>query len=194
MEGKGTLIERALKGETGAIDRLYDRYYTIVRRMTHSLDPAAPEDKVHVVLIKVLQLLKDPDREFDGDFRNKFTGWLFRVARNVLFDDRRKRGEKGQVSLDNGGPEAAAKIKSPSQVAIQEELETLLREQIESLPPLYRDVLQPYFFEGKSTKEIADDLELDELAVRKRMSRAYDRLRSHLRGVATTLYRARPSR
>lgn len=189
MEGKGTLIDRVLKGDAGAIDRLYERYYSIVRRMAQSIDPKAPEDKVQIVLVKVLELLKDPDREFDGDFRNKFTGWLFRVAKNVLYDHRKREIAKRPLSLDIG-PEAEASVKSPSQIAIQKELETILRDQIESLPSLYRDVLQPYFFEGKSAKQIAEDLDIDELAVRKRMTRAYDRLRSHVKGVATTLHRA----
>lgn len=192
MESKGTLIERVIRGEAGAIDRLYRQYYTVVRRMARRIDPNAPEDQVQIVLMKVLELLKDPDREFDGDFRNKFTGWLYRVAKNVLAEGRRRQGR--HLSLDAGGPPESAQVRSPSQIAVQTELESLLRVQVNSLPSLYREVLESYFFDGRSTQQIAQRLGLDEVTVRKRMQRAYDRLRAQLKGVATTLYRAGKSR
>jgi RNA polymerase sigma-70 factor (ECF subfamily) len=190
-EGKGTIIERALKGDSHAIGRLYDQYYSVVRRLTFSIDPRAPEDRVHVVLVKVLELLKDPEREFDQGLRQRFTGWLYRIAKNVILDERKRHLRKSQhISLDGGKYEELGEEQSPSQVAMQSELESLLKFQIDSLPPLYRDVLERYFFSHHSQQQIAEDLGIDVVAVRKRMQRAYDRLRANLKDVATTLYRA----
>jgi RNA polymerase sigma-70 factor (ECF subfamily) len=192
MEGKATLIDRALQGDSRAIGRLYDQYYSVVRRLTFSIDPKAPEDQVHLVLMKVLELLKDPEREFDANFRDRFTGWLFRVAKNVLQDERKRGGRQPrQLSFDGGVAEVSGSAASPSQMAVKGEIEELLKSQVEGLPSLYRQVLELYFFGGRSQKQIADQLGIDLLAVRKRMQRAYSRLRSNLRHLATTLHRAR---
>lgn len=189
-EGKGTIIDRALKGDARALDRLYQQYYSIVKRFTYSIDPGAPEDRVQLVLIKVLELLRNPEKDFDQDFPQKFTGWLFRVAKNVVSDERKRHLRQSRfASLDGGAPERSGKIRTPSQIAVHTELESMLRTQIDGLPSLYREVLERYFFQQRSHREIAEELGLDEITVRKRMQRACERLRSTLKSVATTLYR-----
>jgi RNA polymerase sigma-70 factor (ECF subfamily) len=196
MEGKKTLIQRALDGDGRAIDRLYDRYYSVIRRFSYHLDPHANDDRVHLVAMKVLDLLRNPEGEFDDGFPQKFTHWLYRVAEHVLLDERRRHVRKPrQLSLDQpiipGEAPAlpAAEGLSPSQAFLQQEAAELLREHIGTLPSMFREVMQLYWFDRLSHKEIADRLGVDVEVVRKRMQRAYDRLRATLRDVATTLYR-----
>ncbi len=191
MEGKATLIGRALNGESQAINRLYEQYASVIRRFTYHIEPNAPEDRVHAVTLKVLELLKSPDQEFDQGFRQKFTAWLFKVAENEIRADRRKEVKASPRSkLDDGYSEPLGRLDSPSQMVFQREIDAILREQVNSLPSMYRDVLNLYFFQNLSQREIAEKLDLDELTIRKRMQRAYDRLRSGLKSVATTLIRA----
>jgi RNA polymerase sigma-70 factor (ECF subfamily) len=194
VPGKKTLVARVLQGDRAAIGVLYDRYHSLVRRIAYSLDPRGAEDRIQVALLKVLELLRDPGREFDEGFPERLTCWVIRIVKNVAAGERRRRGPSS-LSLDDDEPgrapgEPEARLASPTEAAAREEVEGILREQVRSLPSMYRDVLDLYFFKRRSQKEIAEELGVEELVVRKRMERAYRRLRSGLRSVATTLWRA----
>ena len=74
------------------------------------------------------------------------------------------------VSLDNLETEPA--------VFEPEELELL--DAIHELPLKYRTILHLYYYEGYSTREIAQILTCSEVLVRKRLSRARDKLKKVL--------------
>ena len=113
------------------------------------------------------------------------TGWLFRAARfaaaKVLRGDaRRHRREWEAMSM--------MRIEQNQTESNWEDLQPLLNEALESLPERDRDVVLLRFFEKKSVKEMAERLELEEAAARKRVMRAVDKLRVFFerRGIAAT--------
>ena len=105
---------------------------------------------------------------FDEDEQAK--RWLIRVVTNKSKDLFRSAWKQHVVPLDNLGTESAA--------FEPEELELL--DAIHELPLKYRTILHLYYYEGYSTREIAQILTCSEVLVRKRLSRARDKLKKVL--------------
>ena len=96
--------------------------------------------------------------------------WLIRVVTNKSKDLFKSAWKQHVVSLDNLETEPA--------VFEPEELE--LFDAIHELPLKYRTILHLYYYEGYSTREIAQILTCSEVLVRKRLSRARDKLKKVL--------------
>ena len=77
------LLARARQGEQGAIGQIYKAFFDPVYRFIRWRvnDPALAEDLTSDVFIKFLSALQSPHAP-----RQSARGWLFRVARNVLYD------------------------------------------------------------------------------------------------------------
>lgn len=77
------LIERARQGDQRAIAEIYEAFfdpiYTFIRWRVN--DPGAAEDLTSEVFIKLLAALRSRHAP-----SHSLRGWLFRVARNVLYD------------------------------------------------------------------------------------------------------------
>jgi RNA polymerase sigma-70 factor (ECF subfamily) len=193
-----SMIRRAVEGDETALDRLCRDYRTVVLRFARHMQPGAGEDQVNEILLKVLQLLRDPKREFDKGFGEKFTAWLYSVSENVLRQQRRKR-RTSEISIDKPGPnsdsgsfrprEPVSRRTSPTLAAVRQEMHRMIQARLRLLPPLYRDAIRMHWLEGRSTVEIGRRLGIDETTVRKRLQRAHERLRSMLTRTQTTLHR-----
>lgn len=191
-----TTIRRAVAGDETALDRLCRDYRTMIIRFARHLQPDAGEDQVHEILLKVLQLLRDPQREFDEGFGRKFTAWLYHVSENVLREARRRR-KPGEISIDRPGSETGtfrpldpvSRRTSPTLAAVRLEMRRMIQARLQLLPPLYREAIRLHWLEGRSSAEIGRRLGIDEATVRKRLQRAHERLRSMLSRTQTTLHR-----
>lgn len=200
MSSKPSMVRRAVEGDAAALDRLAEEYRSVVWRFARHLDRRADEESVNAILLKVLELLRDPKREFDTQFGEKFTAWLYSVSNHVLQSERRGRAKAARVlSLDHTDPsddrerrripEPAGRGMSPSKAALRVEMQKLVRNRMEALPPLYREVVRLHWVEGRSVDEIAKRLKVPGTTVRKRLQRGHDRMRTLLKGVKTTLVR-----
>lgn len=191
-----TTIRRAVAGDETALERLCRDYRTMVMRFARHLQPDAGEDQVHEILLKVLQLLRDPKREFDDGFGEKFTAWLYNVSENVLRESRRRR-RVGEISIDKPGSETDAfrhrdpvsRGTSPTLAAVRLEMRRMIHARLQLLPPLYREAIRLHWLEGRSAVEIGRKLGIDETTVRKRLQRGQERLRAMLTRTQTTLHR-----
>ncbi len=189
-------LVRAFRGGDEAalgelIARYGDRLYAYLRRLAG--DEAGAEDMFQDTWVKVARGM--------GAYReeNRFSAWLFSVARNTAMDALRRR-RPGDVSLDasagdtmrNGvpvqscgrplaetigsaepGPEASYEA-SESRRAIDGALAELSPEQ--------REVFLLRHYSGMSFKEIADSLGVPIGTVLARASRAAAKLRDKLAG------------
>ncbi|MHC4621784.1 MAG: RNA polymerase sigma factor [Planctomycetota bacterium] len=102
----------------------------------------------------------------DGD---RFGAWIGRIARNLCIDLMRRR-ERKQNALG----------RRTTMVDSDKEEYLRLQAALGRLPQEYRVVLMLYYFDGQSTKNIAETLEISEMAVHTRLSRARKRLRKLL--------------
>ena len=152
-----TWIQRARKGDIGSYQSIYDSYarkvLNFIYRMVHS--PEEAEDltqETFVVVYQKLRTLKETD---------KFEAWLFRIARNFVYQKFRKRAPSA-VSLDAANedgrlmPEPADGRKNPDEAFQSEELEKVVSEVIDGLPDKYREVFVLSALQHLSYQEIAD--------------------------------------
>jgi RNA polymerase sigma-70 factor (ECF subfamily) len=119
-----------------------------------------------------LKGLRDINQLLDGE---RFGAWIGRTTKNLCIDfiRRQKYGRNdrpGQCSAIEAGP------------AAYPELEGALAKLAEK----YRLVLMLYYFDGQSTKNIAEALDITEAAVHTRMSRARKELRKLLESEGVT--------
>lgn len=178
------LVQAFRSGDEAAlgelIERHRDRLYAYLRRLAG--DDAGAEDMFQDTWVKVARNM--------GAYReeNRFSAWLFSVARNTAMDALRRR-RPGSVSLDAApedgrplaetigsaepGPEASYEA-SESRRAIDGALAELSPEQ--------REVFLLRHYSGMSFKEIADALGVPIGTVLARASRAAAKLRDKLAG------------
>ena len=145
-----------------------------VRAVARNLvrDPWGAEDVAQEAL---LAALASPPREVPDD--SHLRAWLGRVAYNLSRLDLRAGGRRRARERDVARREALpSTIEELEAVAARGELSRALR----ALDEPSRLVLQLRYFDGLSTAEIARRLEVSELAVRKRLWRARQKLRASL--------------
>ncbi len=110
-----------------------------------------------------------------GEFqdRGKLQGWLFLVARNAIIDHYRTRRKTTEMpeSLPAGPPERDAEM---------EELKTLFRRIVYSLPETYRDALVLTEFEGLTQNELAKRLGVSLSGAKSRVQRGRELLKERL--------------
>jgi RNA polymerase sigma-70 factor (ECF subfamily) len=174
------LREALRRGEPAALarffDATFDRVYGYVRRFV--ADEHQAEDLTQEVFLQVQRALASYDPLRDP------RPWLFTIATNKLRDHWRARAAAGgvPVSLDDEelGERLAASGAPPESASDGEEVARRVRAAIEALPPGLRATVLLRAFEGLTFEEVARVLERNEVAVRKRYSRALAALRESL--------------
>ena len=105
--------------------------------------------------------------------------WLLHVARQKLIDHHRRVTRHPAIVLDNEITETlfASEDHAPEQAVLRHEDHALLRKLFASLPEQYQQVLWLRFAYGLRSKEIGEQLQKSEGAVRMLLSRALNCLR-----------------
>lgn len=171
------LLERAKSGDQAAFVELYERHRNAVFRFAYRMLGSAEtaEDVTHDCF---LGLIRRP-----GNFepsRGGFRTYLYAAARNLSLKYFRSSGREG--SLDELTTEPIMPVREqPLQRVLDEELSQKVREAVMSLPPLQREAVVLFEYEGLALSEIADVVGSDVGAVKARLHRARERLRSTLR-------------
>ena len=152
-----TWIQRAQKGDVGSYQKIYDSYarkvLNFVYRMVHSLEEA--EDLTQETFVAVYQKLGTLQ---DSD---KFEAWLFRIARNFIYQRYRKRAPAA-VSIDAPSEDGRLMTelvdgrKNPDEEYQTQELEGVITDVIADLPEKYREVFVLSALQHLSYQEIAD--------------------------------------
>lgn len=177
-------LEALRRGDRTEFARLVENFSPMIYRLGLKMlaDPQDAEDILQETFIKAYKHLKD----FDG--RSSLSTWLYRIATNeALMLLRRKRPE--DISFDQPLP-VEDEPQEPLQIVDwcclpeDEFMSAETREQldaaIEKLPPGLRLVFLLRDVAGLSTREAAEVLNLSEMAVKTRLSRARLRLREEL--------------
>ena len=112
-----------------------------------------------------------------------FSTWLYRLTSNAAIDHlRRVKRQRGEVSLDGGGPglDAVDDAPSPQAQAEETELREAVAEGLSMLSEDHRQALLLRELRGLSYEEIASELRVDLGTVKSRISRARGSLRKIL--------------
>lgn len=165
------LVSQAKEGDARAFALLYRRYLNQVYDFAaHRLDSdEAAEDATHTIFMRALTSLKTCRDE------ERFVGWLFAIARNVINDyyrDRRHRMEP----LDTA-PEVEDPSESPEETAIRVDDERRLQEAKENCLNQKERELLDLRLQGLSGQDIAKALGRGHSAIRTAQHRLIEKLR-----------------
>jgi len=167
------LLEKAGDGDQAAFLELYDRYREPIFRFAYRLlgSVEIAEDVTHDCF---LSLIRKPEN-FRPE-RASLKTYLYAAARNLALKHFRNQGrETGMDEVSEEPKEASSR--GPLRRLLDEELATQLREAILSLPPLQREALILFEYEGLSLSEVAEIEGTDVGAVKARLYRAREGLR-----------------
>lgn len=173
-----TLVERAAQSDPDAIASLYDRYAPkIYSYIYHRLsDPFLAEDLTGQVFLRMLEALRS-----ERGWHSSFSGWLFRIAHNLIIDHYRRRDQAGFVAIDDAPP-LPAHDADPYQIAVAHLDSTALLEALHRLTEEQAQVITLRFLEGYSINEVATLMEKSEGAIKALQYRAVNNLRRLLMG------------
>jgi RNA polymerase sigma-70 factor (ECF subfamily) len=170
------LLQRAGDGDQAAFLELYERHrqpiFHFAYRLLGSVEIA--EDVTHDCF---LSLIRKPE-----NFRSERGGlrtYLFAAARNLSLKHFRNQGREAGLDEMTEEPSVSER-QQPLRRLLDEELAVEVRQAILGLPPLQREALVLFEYEGLALSEIADVVGADVGAVKARLFRARESLRNTL--------------
>lgn len=107
---------------------------------------------------------------FDPDFQ--FKTWVLTIAQNTIIDFWRKQSRQNEDTSDNLHNHKNEFAKSPEELMISEEDQQKIVKIIETMDAKNQDIIRLRFFEEKSIKEIAEELNLSVANTKVRIMRA----------------------
>src|SRR5713101_964462 len=168
-------------GDTTAFEELIERHQSLVTgtvaRMLGSNSDV--EDIAQQVFIRVW---KSAPRYVP---RAKFTTWLLKITRNLVFNELRRAKRRGHVSLQSEPGVEDTPLRdetnpAPDASLLEAELQKAIEEAIMQLPDSQRMALVLRRYEQLSYEQIAEVLDLSVPAVKSVLFRARTELRSRL--------------
>ena len=171
------LLQRAGQGDQAAFLELYDRYRQPIFRFAYRLlgSVEIAEDVTHDCF---LSLIRKPEN-FRPD-RASLKTYLFAAARNLSLKHFRDQGREAGMDEVAEEPQDTSR-RGPLRRLLDEELATQVRDGVLSLPPLQREALVLFEYEGLSLSEVAEVAGTDVGAIKARLYRAREGLRRFLR-------------
>ncbi|PYI63894.1 MAG: RNA polymerase subunit sigma-24 [Verrucomicrobia bacterium] len=175
------LMQLVGRGDTGAFEQLIEKHQALVAgtvaRMLGSNSDV--EDIAQQVFIR---LWKSARRYVP---RAKFTTWLLKITRNLVFNEMRRTKRRAHVRLQSepGAEDPPVKDEmnlAPDASLLETELQRTIEEAILQLPETQRMALVLRRYEQLSYEQIAEVLDLSVPAVKSVLFRARSELRSKL--------------
>jgi len=153
-----TLATQVARGNSAALEVLYDRYASIVLGISLKVtgDQALAEDVLQETFWRVWQSAATYQPQLGS-----FTGWLFRIARNLAIDAYRRRNVRPQaISGVDGSDPILDEMPDPN-TDVPEQAQSILknrqiRKALASLPVVQRQVIEMAYFYGMTRQEIAE--------------------------------------
>ncbi|HJS25349.1 MAG TPA: RNA polymerase sigma factor [Pyrinomonadaceae bacterium] len=171
------LLNKAGAGDQAAFLELYERYREPIFRFAYRLlgSVEIAEDVTHDCF---LSLIRKPEN-FRPELASLKT-YLYAAARNLALKHFRSQGRETGLDEVIEEPKESPR-RGPLRRLLDEELATLVRDAIFSLPPLQREALILFEYEGLSLNEVAEIAGTDAGAIKARLYRAREGLRRTLR-------------
>ena len=153
-----TLVTQVARGSSAALEVLYDRYAATVLGISVRIlgDQALAEDILQETFWRVWQNA--------GTYRSQlgsFTGWLFRIARNLAIDTYRRRNVRPQAVVSSEESDPILDRTPDPDMDVAEQAQAMLkyrqvRKALASLPAVQRQVIEMAYFYGMTRQEIAE--------------------------------------
>lgn len=176
------LMELVSAGDAAAFERLVERHQrlvvgTVARMLGNNADA---EDIGQQVFVRVW---KSASRYVA---RAKFTTWLLKITRNLVFNELRRRARHNQVPLHTEPEETERPLKdervvTPGEALLEQELQEAIDAAIARLPEMQRMAVVLRRYEELSYEEIAETLDQSVSGVKSLLFRARTELRESLK-------------
>lgn len=167
------LMMRVGQGDEKAFEGLIERHQnavigTVAKMLGNASDA---EDIAQQVFIRIWKSAPRYKR------KAKFTTFLFTIARNLVFNESRKKSRKKEYSMDEREDDfhlqtPDAQTEAPDDELLHKELRSAVDQAIAALPEKQRLAVILRRYEGMPYEEIADVLELSVSAVKSQLFRA----------------------
>ncbi len=169
------------RGDTAAFEELVRRHQTLVLGTVSRMLGANSdvEDIAQQVFVRVWKSAKRYVA------RAKFTTWLLKITRNLVFNELRRSKRRSHVPMQADPdaeeiPLADEKATAPDAAALEKELQGAIDQAIAALPETQRMALVLRRYEELSYEEIGEVLKLSVPAVKSVLFRARTELRQRL--------------
>jgi RNA polymerase sigma-70 factor, ECF subfamily len=176
-------------GNNQIYTKIIEKYYTKAYQIAYSIlrQKEDAEEVVQDSFVKIHKVLHD----FRGD--SQFSTWMYRIITNYAKNRYRwnkRRGSKQNVSINaplnnsednNYVLDLPGKELNPQSGSVYNELEKGVHEHLQTISPLYREVLILRNLDGLSYEEIASILDCKIGTVKSRIARGRDELRQRLK-------------
>ena len=171
------LLQRAGEGDQAAFRELYHRYREPIFRFAYRLlgSVEIAEDVTHDCF---LSLIRKPEN-FRPE-RASLKTYLYAAARNLALKHFRNQGREAGMDEVAQEPQDSPR-REPLRRLLDEELAAQVSEAVFSLPPLQREALILFEYEGMSLSEVAEIAGTDVGAVKARLYRAREGLKRVLK-------------
>ena len=152
------LATRVASGNTAALETLYDRHAPTVLAIALKIigDRATAEDVLQETFWRVWTRADTYQAQ-----RGTFTGWLFRIVRNIAIDAYRRRNARPQLVADpEDGDPLLDQLADPAGDVAEKAQSNIRNRQVQialtSLPRKQKQVLEMAYFYGMTRHEIAE--------------------------------------
>jgi len=168
---ESALLERVKAYDQAAIAEIYDRYsQRIYNYLYHRLGNAnLAEDLTATVFVRMMEAIRTSKA-----WQTSFSGWLYRIAHNLVVDHFRSGQQDRNVPLDDWG---YVSDEHPAQAAEELLTQDKLRSAVNQLTDDQGLVIALKFFEGMSNAEVADMVGKTEGAIKSLQFRGLASLR-----------------
>jgi RNA polymerase sigma-70 factor (ECF subfamily) len=180
------LIKEAQRGNVESFNSLVLHYQVSVFNLAYRLigEPDTAADATQEAFISAYGHIS----QFRG---GSFKSWLMRIVTNSCYDELRRRKRRPSMSLDDSDNESVERLISPAESPEAQVQRTALNQAIQDclndLPEEQRLVTVLCDVQGYDYQEISEIASVSLGTVKSRISRARQRLRDCLQGVAELL-------
>ncbi|HEU0153105.1 MAG TPA: sigma-70 family RNA polymerase sigma factor [Arenimonas sp.] len=173
-----THLPAAARGDRDAYGRIVAGCQSTVTSIALAIvrDVPASEDIAQEAFLSAWQNLRKLNN------RASFLPWLRQITRNLARDHLRAHGLRANPAADIDALIAnlADPQPGPDERLDDDQARAVAASVIDALPEESREVLLLYYREGQSSRQVASLLGLQDAAVRKRLSRAREKVRAEL--------------
>jgi RNA polymerase sigma-70 factor (ECF subfamily) len=152
------LVDRVAGGDSAALEALYDRHASTVLGVLLKVtgDREAAEDVLQETFWRIW---KNAGAYQPG--LGPFTGWLFRIARNLAVDAHRRKNVRPQALAGTNDEDVLADRTPDPDTDVAEQAQAALmnqrvRKALAGLPRVQRQVIELAYFYGMTRQEIAE--------------------------------------
>lgn len=173
MDNLKLLVARAREGDKDAFGELYQIFYKRIYRycLVHTYDTQLAQDICQETFVKAWKVMPSFYEKNGGTFQ----AFLFKIARNKLIDNSRKKQESRLADYQNLEDSENLEERVYKHEAIDQVHKALRR-----LNEIERQIIVLHYFEDFSGREIAKVVGMNEAAVRVRTHRVLEKLRGIL--------------